>query len=77
MKVGITIEEEHPRLKDIKTCLNGRVGGGGGCRYGSSNEGQLGATVLVRSRLKIFGDDFILDGLPKCPPPQESKENCQ
>ena len=26
---------------------------------GSTNEGELEATVLVRSRLKIFGHDFI------------------
>ena len=27
MKIGITIEEEHHKLKDIKTCLKGSVGG--------------------------------------------------
>ena len=37
------MEEEHPKLKDFKT----------------RDEGKVGAKVLVRSRLKIFGQGFI------------------
>ena len=37
------MEEELPKLKDFKT----------------RDEGKVGAKVLVRSRLKIFGQGFI------------------
>ena len=46
MKVGITMEEEHPKLKDFKTCLKGSAGGMG-----------LGVNGRGKTRSQSFGPE--------------------